>query len=84
MITGFIVANICMVLIILGFVFPRYYEVFIPPHRRHEGSGPTIAMEPKLEIESRPGGHDLDGDAGYVHGSAEEKDLQHDSTLVQP
>lgn len=84
MITGFIVANICMVLIILGFVLPRYYEVFIPPHRRHEGSGPTIAMEPKLEIESRPGGTDLEDEAGYANRSTEEKETQYDSTLVRP
>ncbi|RVX73485.1 hypothetical protein B0A52_03127 [Exophiala mesophila] len=53
MITGFIVSMICLVLIILGFVMPRYYNFFIPPHRRGEGSEPTIAMEPKMEVEAR-------------------------------
>lgn len=53
MILGFIVSMICVVLICLGFVMPRYYNFFIPPHRRGEGTEPTIALEPRLEVEAR-------------------------------
>ncbi|KAF2018521.1 SNF-domain-containing protein [Aaosphaeria arxii CBS 175.79] len=53
MIAGFILANLGLVLIVLGFVMPRYYDIFIPPHRRSEGTEPTIANEPKGEIEAR-------------------------------
>jgi hypothetical protein len=30
-----------------GLVFPRYYDVFIPPGRRTEGKEETIANQPK-------------------------------------
>jgi solute carrier family 6 GABA transporter-like protein 1 len=53
MITGFIIAHIGLALIILGFVMPRYYDIFIPLHRRDEGTEPTVANEPKGEIEAR-------------------------------
>lgn len=47
MIAGFILAHFCLLLILLGVVFPRYYDVFIPPHRRAEGTEMTIANQPK-------------------------------------
>ncbi|OJJ53482.1 hypothetical protein ASPSYDRAFT_94684 [Aspergillus sydowii CBS 593.65] len=37
MIAGFILAHIVLLIILLGFVMPRYYDVFIPPHRIDEG-----------------------------------------------
>lgn len=37
MITGFIVAHIVLAVILLGFVLPRYYDIFIPPARVNEG-----------------------------------------------
>ncbi|KAL4936048.1 hypothetical protein BDV06DRAFT_114792 [Aspergillus oleicola] len=37
MITGFILAHITLFVILLGFVMPRYYNVFIPPERISEG-----------------------------------------------
>ncbi|KAL4964297.1 sodium:neurotransmitter symporter family protein [Aspergillus stella-maris] len=37
MITGFILAHIILLVILLGFVMPRYYDVFIPPNRIGEG-----------------------------------------------
>lgn len=49
-ITGFILANLTMVVIILGFTIPRYYDAFIPYERRGEGTEPTVAMETKGEI----------------------------------
>jgi solute carrier family 6 GABA transporter-like protein 1 len=47
MIAGFILAHICLLLILLGVVFPRYYDIFIPTERRAEGTEKTIANEPK-------------------------------------
>ncbi|OJD13667.1 hypothetical protein AJ78_05903 [Emergomyces pasteurianus Ep9510] len=48
MIAGFILAHLCLFAILLGFVIPRYYNVFIPPHRRAEGTEETVANEPKI------------------------------------
>ena len=47
MIAGFILAHFCLLLILLGVVLPRYYNVFIPSHRRAEGTEMTIANQPK-------------------------------------
>lgn len=47
MIAGFILAHFCLLLILLGLVFPRYYNIFIPPHRRAEGTELTTANRPK-------------------------------------
>lgn len=47
MIAGFILAHFCLLLILLGVVFPRYYDIFIPSHRRAEGTEVTTANQPK-------------------------------------
>ena len=47
MIAGFILAHFCLLLTLLGVVFPRYYDVFIPPHRRAEGTEIMTANQPK-------------------------------------
>ncbi|CAI7653166.1 unnamed protein product [Penicillium glandicola] len=47
MIAGFILAHFCLLLILLGVVFPRYYDVFIPPHRKTEGTELTTANQTK-------------------------------------
>lgn len=49
MITGFILSMIGIVIMAVGFIMPRYYQVFIPVHRRGEGTDPTIANETKQE-----------------------------------
>ena len=49
-ITGFILANLTMIVIILGFTIPRYYDAFIPYERRGEGTEPTVATETKGDI----------------------------------
>jgi solute carrier family 6 GABA transporter-like protein 1 len=53
MITGFIIAHIGLAIVILGFVMPRYYDIFVPLHRRDEGTEPTIANKPKGTIVAR-------------------------------
>ena len=53
MITGFILAHIGLCVILLGFVMPRYYDVFIPVHRRQEGTEDTVVNEVKGEVVAR-------------------------------
>lgn len=47
MILGFIAALSFLVLMIIGFFVPRFYEPFIPVHRRAEGTEDTIVNELK-------------------------------------
>jgi solute carrier family 6 GABA transporter-like protein 1 len=47
MILGFTVAHIGLAIILLGWTIPRYYAVFVPPDRRHEGTETTIVGEIK-------------------------------------
>lgn len=49
MVAGFIISILTLTTMILGFVLPRYYGVFIAPHRRNEGTESTTANELKLE-----------------------------------
>ncbi|KAK0642814.1 Sodium- and chloride-dependent GABA transporter 1 [Lasiodiplodia hormozganensis] len=49
MISGFILAHLCLLMIILGFIMPRYYDCFVPPHRRGEGTEVTIVNWTKGE-----------------------------------
>lgn len=74
MVLGFTVAWIGLVLIILGFALPRYYDVLIPPHRRDEGKEQTVAMELKGEVVARAinDGNLPDAD----RSSSEEKGLE--------
>lgn len=51
MILGFIVSHLGLLIILGGFIMPRYYAVFIPPHRQSEGTETTITYETK-HIES--------------------------------
>lgn len=65
MIVGFIVAHICLLVILLGFVMPRYYSVFIPPSRQGEGTEETIANEPKgQDVVVAATDLSIDGDGG--------------------
>jgi solute carrier family 6 GABA transporter-like protein 1 len=50
MITGFIIAHITMLAVILGYAIPKYYDAFIPVERRREGLEPTVAMQTKGEL----------------------------------
>jgi solute carrier family 6 GABA transporter-like protein 1 len=83
-ITGFILANLTMVVIILGFTIPRYYDAFIPYERRGEGTEPTVAMETKGEIAGAPVSEVVRAEGGGVplaYGSSQEhveKNVEHD------
>ena len=80
MIAGFILAHMCLVVILLGFIMPRYYQVFIPPNRRGEGLEKTVPNQPKGKnvIAARPDGNvstDADsGEAGMSKSSPELKE----------
>jgi solute carrier family 6 (neurotransmitter transporter, GABA) member 1 len=71
MILGFTVAHIGMCLICLGFIMPRYYDVFVPPHRRGEGTEETVPLEPKGQTYARPV-PDESGESGLEYGSPQE------------
>ncbi|KAL1954029.1 hypothetical protein VTO42DRAFT_1807 [Malbranchea cinnamomea] len=64
MITGFILTHICLLIVLLGFVMPRYYNVFIPPSRRHEGTEKTVANEVKGEQDTLTRTLDVESDGG--------------------
>ncbi|TXT09155.1 hypothetical protein VHUM_02629 [Vanrija humicola] len=49
MIAGFIVSMLTVSVMLLGFVVPRYFDIFVPPHRRLEGTEKTTANELKPE-----------------------------------
>lgn len=42
-ITGFALAHCVLVIISLGVIVPRWFDVFIPPHRQDDGKIETIA-----------------------------------------
>lgn len=49
MIAGFILAHLGLFFILLGFIMPRYYDVFIPLDRRNEELKVTQANQPPEE-----------------------------------
>lgn len=73
-----------MVVIILGFTIPRYYDAFIPYERRGEGTEATIAMETKGEISGAPISEVIRAEGGgapLAYGSSQEhvdKNVEHD------
>lgn len=66
MITGFILSIATLAVMILGFIMPRYFDVFVPKHRREEGTEATVANELRIEpVEFE--------DSGELEGDVEEK-----------
>lgn len=54
MIAGFILSILTVLAILVGFVMPRYYDAFIPLHRRGDGTEPTTALHTKGEVTGMP------------------------------
>ncbi|KAI0200764.1 hypothetical protein F4808DRAFT_151154 [Astrocystis sublimbata] len=50
MITGFALAHVLLVMVLIGFIMPRYYNVFIPPSRQSEGTERTVVGQSKMEV----------------------------------
>lgn len=75
MITGFILAHFCLVIVALGFIVPRYADILIPPPRRSEGTEETFANEPKEEIIGQLAMIDEteDGEKGMGKSSSQER-----------
>lgn len=69
MIAGFILAHFCLLLILLGVILPRYYNIFIPEHRRAEGTEETIPLQLK-EAETLPAFDALDVEHGPLGNSS--------------
>ncbi|KAI0539906.1 sodium-dependent noradrenaline transporter [Xylaria digitata] len=58
MITGFVLTHILLTLVLIGFVIPRYYDVFIPPSRQSEGTEATVVGELKVDVPEVEAGHE--------------------------
>jgi solute carrier family 6 GABA transporter-like protein 1 len=80
MIAGFILSILTMVVIMVGFVMPRYYDAFIPIHRREEGTEPTVAMETKGELAGKPIGEMVNAERGHG-GIVRDSSSDHDAAL---
>jgi solute carrier family 6 GABA transporter-like protein 1 len=80
MISGFILAHIGMVIIIVGFIFPGWYDALIPVHRRLEGTEPTVPGE----LKGIEGTAMEDGLRGALGNDAENALTEHSSGEVKP
>ncbi|KAL5342749.1 hypothetical protein BJX70DRAFT_385945 [Aspergillus crustosus] len=79
MIVGFIVAHLVLLVILLGFVMPRYYNVFIPAERVDEGDkliGQLVSGE--LVSDNAHDHVDDEGVVGSEEGLAEGKGFEKD------
>ena len=65
MISGFILSILTIVVVMVGFVMPRYYDAFIPLHRRDEGTEPTTAMQTKGELAGMPVAEIANAEGGH-------------------
>lgn len=66
MIAGFIISILTVLVILVGFVMPRYYDAFIPIHRREEGSEPTTAQQTKGELAGMPVSQIVNAEGGQA------------------
>ncbi|RJE22810.1 transporter [Aspergillus sclerotialis] len=84
MIAGFILGILCLVIISLGLVMPRYYDVFVPLSRRHEGMEETWPCELKntVDLVNTDVGvvekEEERGEAGILEFSPAQKSSEHD------
>ncbi|KAK5627811.1 hypothetical protein RRF57_003526 [Xylaria bambusicola] len=58
MITGFTLTHILLAAPLLGFIIPRYYDVFIPPSRLGEGTEVTVVGQSKIDVPEIKAGHE--------------------------
>lgn len=49
MVAGFILSILGISIMLVGFVMPRYYNIFVPPHRQMEGMEGTLVGVDKEE-----------------------------------
>tara|TARA_R110002003_G_scaffold126_50_gene11856 strand:+ start:6672 stop:6959 length:288 start_codon:yes stop_codon:yes gene_type:complete len=74
MITGFILSILTIIVVLVGFVMPRYYDAFIPIGRRGEGTEPTTAMETKGDFAGLPVSQIANAEGGLARGSSSDRD----------
>jgi solute carrier family 6 GABA transporter-like protein 1 len=78
MIAGFILSILTIIVILLGLVMPRYYDAFVPVHRRSEGTEPTVPMQNKGELAGKPIAETVaaeQGGSSAVRDSSSEQDM---------
>ncbi|KAA8616815.1 Na+-dependent transporter of the SNF family [Pyrenophora tritici-repentis] len=84
MIAGFILSILTIIVILLGLIMPRYYDAFIPVHRRFEGTEPTVAMQTKDELGGRPIADVVtaeQGDSGILRDSSSVQEVNDDKKV---
>ncbi|CAJ0550548.1 Ff.00g104780.m01.CDS01 [Fusarium sp. VM40] len=82
-ILGFGLAHICLILIGLGVLLPRWYNTIIPPDRREEGKlpyAPNVLLDGE-EPRRSDSMEAAEGPEGSEGGESEEKKRQRDSEL---
>lgn len=78
MIAGFILSILTVIAILLGLIMPRYYDAFVPVHRRSEGTEPTAPMQTKGELTGKPTAETVmaeHGDSGIMRDSSSGQEL---------
>jgi solute carrier family 6 GABA transporter-like protein 1 len=83
MIIGFILSILTIIVVLTGFVMPRYYDAFIPTTRRGEGTETTTAMETKGEVSGMPVVQIENAESGRGVHSVQESSLDHDDKVVE-
>lgn len=81
-ISGFILSILTVIAILLGLVMPRYYDAFVPVHRRAEGTEPTVPMQTKGELAGKPIAETVaaeHGDSSVMRDSYSGQDLGHEN-----
>lgn len=75
MIAGFILAHVCMLAVIVGFVMPKWYDGFVPLERRQEGREETVVGVVKEEMEG-DGERAVDVERGRFRGGRRKRGLR--------
>jgi solute carrier family 6 GABA transporter-like protein 1 len=83
MITGFILSILTVIVVLTGFVMPRYYDAFIPTTRQGEGTEPTTAMESKGEVSGMPVVKIANAEGGRGGHLVQESSLDGDDKAVK-
>lgn len=83
MIAGFILSILTVTVILVGFVMPRYYDAFIPIHRREEGTEPTTAQDTKGELAGMPVSQIANAEGGQAALARESSSEREDRAIKE-
>ena len=81
MIAGFILSILTVLVVLVGFVMPRYYDAFIPIERRDEGTEPTTAMDTKGEVAGLPVSEVANAEGGHASFPRESSSEREDKAV---